>query len=154
AYDPRALPYAQNAMQALVDMYGELQSLDVVGQPYLALHTQSTWFRFWSARDEAYRAIFRDPPPRIVHKTPQQLVEEKVSLRQIAFEWRWLLPAVDGNPPEPDVERVQRELDKSGSECTPEAIEALHQDDLKRQGFVYVEPPSPAVEELRDELAS
>ena len=76
----------------------------------------------------------------------QQLLAESVRREQIAATCSLWTP--DGKP---DVNKVQQELDEPGSIVTEEFLEALHQKDLKDEGFVYVESV-PNEDQLRDEL--
>ncbi len=67
----------------------------------------------------------------------QQLLAESVRREQIAATCSLWTP--DGKP---DVNKVQQELDEPGSIVTEEFLEALHQKNLKDEGFVYVEERS------------
>jgi hypothetical protein len=128
-YDPHALPIASTAMRKLTQAYAEFNATGEAEPPV----------SFWHARDEARRQCLLDPPPAIQRKTPTEMHAEKVPLRIIANEWRWFLPGENNLP---DIERVQREIDKPGSELTPEAIEARHRFDLEIMGYLSPELPA------------
>jgi len=130
-YDQFALPIASQAMRKLAQAYAEFNATGEAEPPV----------SFWHARDEARRQCLLDPPPRIERKTPTEMHAEKVPLRIIANEWRWFQP---GDNPLPDIERVQREIDKPGSELTPAAIEARYHYDLEMMG--YLSPETPEVD--------
>ena len=130
AYDPRAIPYAQNSMEAWRQEFQKMASAeeDESGNYEVPYH-------YWYARDVAYAALFKQPPKTKLPPKPKVLFEQKVSLKQIALTWR--LRDCDGNP---DEERVEQELETPGSVITPEVIAEQERFFLEQAGFVYVEP--------------
>lgn len=129
SYDARALPIAAREMADMDRAYSEWDASGENDPPK----------RFWLARQAANEACLREPPALEPLTSVADLVKQNVYPRQIARIWHLLLP--DG---EPDILRVEREINSPGSVITPEHI--AHVDALRLAQLGFGPPP-----ELDDE---
>lgn len=124
-YDPIVLPIASQAMQRLLQAYQEY-----LGDP----RTTTPHNEFKAARMQAQQDTYLEPPEPQLPPSPVELQASGVKPRQIGYMWCILTP--DGQP---DLERVQQELDKPGSVITQEHKDWMHQQRLVRMGFILPE---------------
>lgn len=101
---------------------------------------------FWRERDEVQIARHMEKPKLPVLPTVEELKADRVGIRQMC-RFYWFL---DGE--NPDTARMQRELDKPGSELTPEWLAYVEQKRLQLAGWHFEDevrqPPKPVKEHV------
>ncbi len=136
-YAPEVWPFAREAFARWKQSRDRVQVLQAVFDDLeMRGQFEQAWTEYRRHRGETLVAIFTDAPKPPLPELPSALHEQKVRVEQIAKIWGWFLPVDDpwfGK--QPDVDKVQRELNEPGSVCDDAEIKRWQHGWLVQMGF-------------------